>query len=105
MADAIRRKKGLRGSQKRFAFRLFVTGATHRSSKAITNLTDVCERYLPGQYDLDVIDIYQQPELARGQQIIAAPTLVKYFPLPAQRFIGDLSRTKELLVALQLQPQ
>jgi circadian clock protein KaiB len=88
---------------KKYQFRLFVTGATAKSSKAISNLTQVCERYLADDYDLDVVDIYQQPELARGQEIIAAPTLIKYFPLPLQRFIGDLSSTRELLKALDVQ--
>src|SRR4051794_31784820 len=88
---------------KKYQFKLFVTGATARSSRAISNLTQVCERYLADDYDLDVVDIYQQPELARGQEIIAAPTLVKYFPLPLRRFIGDLSSTRELLKALNVE--
>src|SRR2546423_14145988 len=87
---------------KKYRFKLFISGATGRSSKAITNLTQVCERYLADDYDLDVVDIYQQPELARGQQILAAPTLVKYLPLPLRRFIGDLSITRELLKALDV---
>jgi circadian clock protein KaiB len=90
---------------KRYGFRLFVTGATGKSSRAITNLTQVCERYIAGEYVLDVVDIYQQPELARGQQIVAAPTLVKYSPLPLRRFIGDLSKTRELLKALEIQEE
>ena len=95
-------KKRSRNGAARYRFRLFVTGATGRSSTAISNLTQICEQHLPGKYELDIVDIYQQPELARGQQIIAAPTLVKYFPLPLRRFIGDLSKTRDLIVALQV---
>jgi len=82
--------------------RLYVTGATPRSSAAITNLRKLCEEHLPGQYELTVIDVYQQPERAREGQIIAAPTLVKSFPLPLRRFIGDMSNTKNLLAGLEI---
>jgi len=99
------KRQAPKAASKRFGFRLFVTGATNRSTTAISNLTEICEHYLPGQYELDVVDIYQRQELARGQQIIAAPTLVKYWPLPARRFIGDLSKTKDLIAALQIQVQ
>jgi circadian clock protein KaiB len=84
----------------RYSFRLYVTGATPRSTKAIQNLKKLCEEHLSGNYDVEVVDIYQQPALARGQQIIAAPTLVKEFPLPLQRFIGDLSNTERMLVEI-----
>jgi len=62
----------------------------------------ICERYLEGRYDLEVIDIYQQPTLARGEQIIAAPTLIKKLPLPLRRFIGDMSQTERILLGLDL---
>jgi circadian clock protein KaiB len=83
--------------------RLYVTGATPRSTAAITNLRKLCEKHLPGQYDLKVIDIFQQPKLAREGQIIAAPTLVKSFPLPLRRFIGDMSNSDNLLNGLEIQ--
>jgi len=79
---------------------LYVTGATPRSSKAIQNLKTLCEKHLTAGYELEVVDIYQQPELAAGQQIIAAPTLVRHFPLPLRKFIGDLSNTDHILVEI-----
>jgi circadian clock protein KaiB len=82
--------------------RLYVTGLTPRSTQAIAVLRAVCEEHLAGRYDLEVIDLYQQPELARGQQLIAAPTLVKELPLPVRRLIGDLSDEQRVLVGLDL---
>jgi circadian clock protein KaiB len=76
---------------------LYVTGATPRSSKAIQNLKTLCEKHLAANFELEVVDMYQQPELASGQQIIATPTLVKQFPLPLRKFIGDLSNTEHIL--------
>lgn len=81
---------------------LYVTGATPRSMRAIGNLRKLCKEYLPGQYELKVVDVYQQPDLARRVQIIAAPTLIKLFPLPLRRFIGDLSNTQNLLAGLEI---
>jgi circadian clock protein KaiB len=83
--------------------RLYVTGATPRSSRAITNLRKLCDEYLAGRYKLEIVDVYQQPELAREGQIIAAPTLVKSFPLPLRRFIGDMSNTANLLAGLEIE--
>jgi circadian clock protein KaiB len=91
------RRKGVK-----YAMRLYVTGATPKSSAAITNLRKLCDEYLPGQYELKVIDVYQQPELASEGQIIAAPTLVKSLPLPLRRFIGDMSNTENLLAGLEI---
>jgi circadian clock protein KaiB len=82
--------------------RLYVTGATPRSSRAITNLRKLCDEYLAGRYKLEIVDVYQQPKLAREGQIIAAPTLVKSFPLPLRRFIGDMSNTANLLAGLEI---
>ena len=82
--------------------RLYVTGATTRSTRAITNLRRLCDEYLPGRYRLEIIDIYQQPGLAAREQIIAAPTLVKQLPLPLRKFIGDMSDTKSLLAGLEV---
>lgn len=82
--------------------RLFVTGMTPRSAEAIKNLQEICAEYLDGRYDLDVIDIYQQPALTKGEQIVAAPTLIKKLPLPIRRLVGDLSDRKSVVLGLDL---
>lgn len=84
----------------RFLLRLFVTGMTPRSTEAIAQTIAVCEEFLPGRYDLEVIDIYQQPKLAQVEQIVATPTLVKKLPLPLCRLVGDLSDKQRLVIAL-----
>jgi circadian clock protein KaiB len=86
----------------RYLLRLYVTGLTSRSSRAVSNLQAICDQYLDGRYDLEVIDIYQQPILAKGEQIIAAPTLIKKLPLPMRRIIGDLSDREHVLLGLDL---
>lgn len=80
-----------------YVLRLCISGMTPRSQKAILNLKHLCETHLPGQYQLEVIDIYQQPELAAKHQILATPTLVKTLPPPVRRLIGDLSDTTKTL--------
>jgi circadian clock protein KaiB len=82
--------------------RLYVTGMTPKSTRAISNLKKICEEHLGGRYDLQVIDIYQQPTLAKGEQIIAAPTLIKKLPLPLRRLIGDMSNTEKILLGLDM---
>ena len=82
--------------------KLYVAGNTSRSAQAIMNIRKICEEHLKGQYSLEVIDIYQQPSLAKGEQIIATPTLIKFLPLPLRRVIGDLSKTERILVGLDL---
>jgi circadian clock protein KaiB len=82
--------------------RLYIAGLTPRSTKAIQNIRKICEEHLEGRYDLQVVDIYQQPVLAEGEQIIAAPTLIKLLPLPLRRFIGDMSNTERILVGMDL---
>ncbi|MBI5383419.1 MAG: thiol-disulfide isomerase [Verrucomicrobia bacterium] len=86
----------------RYVLRLYVAGLTPRSTKAIQNIRKICEEHLQGRYDLEVVDIYRQPVLAEGEQIIAAPTLVKQLPLPLRRFIGDMSNTERILVGMDL---
>ena len=86
----------------RYVLRLFVSGMTPRSTRAVQNVRTICETHLQGRYDLEVIDIYQQPTLARGEQIIAAPTLVKKSPAPLRYIIGDLSSTERVLRGLDL---
>lgn len=90
-------RQAKRKTEPAYSFRLYVTGATPRSSKAIQNLKTLCEKHLAANFELEVVDMYQQPELASGQQIIATPTLVKQFPLPLRKFIGDLSNTEHIL--------
>jgi circadian clock protein KaiB len=88
-----------------YVLRLFITGTTSRSSRAIANLRRVCEERLHGEYDLEVVDIYQHPAAAREYQILAAPTLVKMLPLPLRRIIGDLANEERVLAGLDLSPR
>lgn len=90
--------------QAHYLLRLYVTGVTPASTHAVANLTRICEEHLKGRYQLQVIDIYQQPELARSGNIIVAPTLVKQLPLPIRRLIGDLSDMQGVLAGLDLLP-
>jgi circadian clock protein KaiB len=80
-----------------YVLRLFVTGASQKSLQAIDNLKRLCEENFPDQYELEVIDIYQQPGLAAKEQLVALPTLIKDLPLPARRLVGNLSNTKDTL--------
>jgi circadian clock protein KaiB len=88
-----------------FVLRLYVTGATARSTRAIANLRQFCDRHLSGRYELEVIDLYQRPELAAGEQLIAAPTLIKRRPLPLRRLVGDLSSDERVMAGLDLHVQ
>jgi circadian clock protein KaiB len=85
-----------------YILKLYVTGTTPRSARAVVNIRKICEKYLPGGYSLEVIDILQNPEAAKIDQIIAAPTLIKEFPFPSRRFIGDMSRTETIISRLDL---
>ena len=86
----------------RYVLRLYVTGTTQHSTRAIINIRKICEEHLNGRYDLEVIDIAQDSTLAKGEQIIAAPTLIKKLPLPQRRFIGDMSKPERILLGLDL---
>ncbi len=86
----------------RYVLRLYVTGTTRNSERAIVNIRRICEEHLRGRYDLEIVDISQHPTLAEGEQIIAAPTLIKKLPLPLRRFIGDMSQTERILLGLDL---
>jgi circadian clock protein KaiB len=88
----------------RYVLRLYVTGMTPKSIRAVENVRTICEQHLQGRYDLEVIDIYQQPTLAKGEQIIAAPTLIKKLPLPLRKVIGDMSSTERVLLGLDIRP-
>jgi circadian clock protein KaiB len=92
------------GDDERYVLRLYVTGQTPRSLRAIQNIKHICETHLKGRYDLEVIDIYKRPSLAQGEKVIAAPTLVKVLPTPIRRFVGDLSDTEKVLFGLDLLP-
>jgi len=94
-----------KASNEKYVLRLYVTGMTPRSSRAIENVKKICDGELKGRCDLEVIDIYQRPMLAKGEQIIAVPTLVKKLPLPLRRFIGDLSDAERILLGLDLKPK
>lgn len=85
-----------------YVLRLYITGPTQQSTRAIVNIRKICEEYLSRRYDLQVIDVCQHPELAVREQIIAAPTLIKELPLPLRRFIGDMSQQERILVGLDL---
>ena len=87
----------------KYVLNLFVSGASPNSMRAIVNLKNICETYLPGRYSLEIIDVYQQGIVAKDAQIIALPLLIKKFPLPERRIIGDMSQTKKLLHGLGLE--
>lgn len=86
-----------------YLLRLYVAGATPRSVTAIANIKAICEESLHGRYRLDVIDIYQQPSMAKEEQILATPTLIRSLPAPIRRIVGDLSLKERVLVGLDLQ--
>jgi circadian clock protein KaiB len=85
-----------------YQLKLYITGTTVRSSQAIANIRTLCNEFLPGHYDLEVIDIYQQPTEAAKEQIIAAPTLIKEFPVPPKRLVGNLSDRDRVMIILNL---
>jgi circadian clock protein KaiB len=110
-SPAGKRKLGLAGEleepvspsrQARYGLRLYVSGSTLKSALAVENIKRICEQYLKNRYDLEVIDIYQQPNLAREEQIVAVPTLIKRLPPPLRRLVGDMSSLKKVLFGLDL---
>ena len=88
----------------RWNLRLYVAGQTPRSITAFKNLKEICEEYLKGKYHIEVVDLMENPTLARGDQILAVPTLVRKLPQPIRKIIGDLSNTERVLVGLDIQP-
>jgi circadian clock protein KaiB len=98
-------KESKKKKEEKYLLRLYVTGMTAKSKQAIQNIKQICEEYLKGRYDLEVIDIYRQPVLAKGDQIIATPTLIKKLPVPIRRFIGDLSQSEKILLGLDLRQE
>ena len=110
-SPAGKRKPGLAGEMKqaashsrqaKYVLRLYVSGSTLKSSLAVENIKRVCEQHLKNRYNLEVIDIYQQAKLARDEQIVAVPTLIKRLPLPLRRLIGDMSNLRKVLFGLDL---
>lgn len=93
------------GPARRYVLRLYVAGLSSRSAMAIRNVRRLCDEHLKGRYNLEVIDLYEKPTLARGEQIIAAPTLIKELPLPLRRLIGDMADSDRVLVGLDLRPR
>ena len=89
-----------RSCQSEYVLRLYVSGSTLKSARAVENIKRICEEHLKNRYHLEVIDIYQQTDLARGDQIVAVPTLIRRRPLPMRRLIGDLSNTENVLLGL-----
>jgi circadian clock protein KaiB len=85
-----------------YVLRLYVTGMTARSVRAVENVRRICSKHLAGAYELQVVDLYQQPDLARQEQVVAAPTLVKKHPLPLRRLVGDMSNERRVLGGLDL---
>ncbi len=85
--------------------KLYVAGQTARSVAAFANLKQICEEHMPGKYRIEVIDLLQHPQLAKGDQILAIPTLVRRLPEPVRKIIGDLSNTERVLVGLDLRPR
>lgn len=86
----------------KWQLRLYVAGQTPRAKAAFANLQKICEEHLKGEYEIEVIDLRENPQLARGDEIIAVPTLVRHLPEPMTKIIGDLSDTERVLVGLQL---
>ena len=98
--------KGLKKKKiEKYVLRLYIAGMTPRSQNAIKNINKICQENLQGRCDLQVIDVFRHPTLAKGEQIIAAPTLIKKLPLPLRRFIGDLSNTEQVILGLDLRKQ
>lgn len=91
-----------RARKLKYVLRLYVAGATAQSARAITNLKSICEEHLKGRYQLEVVDLYQRPQLALDDEIVATPTLVKELPSPTRRIIGDLSSSEPVLAGLGL---
>ncbi|MFB2937086.1 circadian clock KaiB family protein [Aerosakkonemataceae cyanobacterium BLCC-F154] len=87
-------------TDERYCFRLYVAGTTPNSARALRNLQRIAEKYFPDNYELEVIDVYEQPETLLSENIVAIPTLIKASPLPVKRLVGDLSNTKKVLASL-----
>jgi circadian clock protein KaiB len=96
------RGRAAKSAVTRYALRLYITGQTPRSRQSVENLRALCDKYIPNQFDLEVVDIYQQPAMAAAGQIIAAPTLIKSMPLPLRRLVGDFSDQNRVILGLDI---
>jgi len=101
----VKAKKKTKPEKELWELRLYVAGQTPKSIAAFANLKRICEEHLQGKYDIEVIDLLKNPTLARGDQILAIPTLVRKLPVPIKKIIGDLSNTERVLVGLDLRPK
>ncbi len=101
-SDRARSGAARRRASTRYVLRLYVTGASRTSRRAIERVREICERRLAGKYELEVVDIYQLPALAKDEQIIATPTLIRVLPAPLRRFIGDLSKIENVFFGLDV---
>ena len=86
--------------KEKYALQLFITGATPNSTRAVANIKAICEQHLRGKYELEIIDVYRETEMAARNQVVALPMLIKKFPLPVRKLIGDMSKTEKVLDAL-----
>ena len=102
-AKPVQRKR--QNKEEVWALRLYVAGQTPRSLAALSNLKIICEEHLKGKYHIEIVDLLQNPKLAKGDQILAIPTLVRQLPPPLKKIIGDLSDTERVLVGLDLRPK
>ena len=98
-------KTAKNGNADPWVLRLYVAGQTPKSLAAFANLKKICAEYLEGQYRIEVIDLLENPQLGRGDQIVAIPTLVRNLPVPIKKIIGDLSNTEKVLVGLDIRPR
>ncbi|MFH0976289.1 MAG: circadian clock KaiB family protein [Spirochaetota bacterium] len=98
-------QKNPSGQGEFWELRLYVAGQTPRAVKALANLKQLCENYMENKYTIEVIDLLKDPQLAKGDQIFAIPTLVRKLPVPVRKIIGDLSNTERVLVGLDLRPR
>jgi circadian clock protein KaiB len=96
---------GTAGGEERWCLRLYVAGQSPKSLHALANLESLCEEYLTGHYEIEVIDLAANPSLARSDDILAIPTLVRRLPAPLRKIIGDLSNTERVLVGLKILPE
>lgn len=94
-----------KGGKKQWELRLYIAGQTARAATAFANLKNICEEHMAGKYKIEIIDLLKHPQLAKGDQIIAVPTLVRKLPEPVRKIIGDLSDTQRVLVGLDLRPR
>lgn len=104
MTDDVQDDEVQEDGAKEWQLRLYVAGTTDRSTAALANLRKICEEHLAGRYEIEVIDLLERPQLAKGEQIVAIPTLVRKLPEPVRKIIGDLSDRERVLIGLDLRP-